>query len=387
MKLFKFFILFLLSLNVLSVEVEFVARANSYGSYNLPDSSYIVNSTIKNSQKGSIAFNFTTVVDEEARMGVWIRNEHFPTGHTLYIAERDNYMSDPSFNDRGDMVFSVYNELAFVGLYVYDHEKNKLTLALDNSLGNISSLREPEMNNSGIILFRLTFESGEKVIATLKNHKINTVVSSKHQGIAYLFGASFFNGDKVVLKVREGDSLSEAQPDSIRVYRGNEAFSRINSDVDLDRNSMFSAFNNTIAGHFSSRYIAFIAKLTNGKRVLVRQFENDVEIIATEGEGLVSTLEYFSPSINKQGNIAFRAINAKGKRGVFFYDGLVAREVLSEGELVFSDQSTAVIHSKTGPAFGGGVTINKSNEIVLQARIYTKYLETALGAAVLKITP
>ncbi len=387
MKFFKVLLLSLLSLNIFAVEVELVARANSYGSYNLPDTSYISNSTIKNNGKNSIAFSFVTIVEEEVHMGLWLRNDHYPKGETLHIAAVGNYVSDPSINEKGDMVFSVYNELELVGLYFYDFKDNKLEKILDSNGGEYVSLRDPLLNNSETILFGLTFKSGEKTVATLRNGKMSTIASNKEEDIAYLFGAAFYNGNQIALKVREGSSLADSQPDTIRIYKSSGRFSRINSDVDFDSNSIFSEFNNSLGAHFSSKYVAFVAKLTNGKRVLVRQLGDKVEIIATEGEGGISTLEYFAPSINEDGNIAFRAMNAQQKRAIFFFDGFVVREVLTEGDFVFSDQSTAVIHSSNGPAFGGSITINKSNEIVLQARIFTKYLDTALGTAVLKVTP
>lgn len=383
------FLLILLSLAITSnaVEIDLIARANIYGSYKLPDTSYILNSTIRNSKDGSVAFNFTTVEEEQARMGLWIRNDRYPNGKVLYKSKVGDYISDPSFNDKGNMVFAVYNEIEVTGLYLYNAKEDSFSRIAGTSEDGYISLREPLINNKDKVLFRVSFKSGEKAILLYSKGEVETIASDKEAGIAYLFGARFFNGNQVVLKVREGSSLSESQPDTIRVYKANGSFVRMNYDNDFDEDSVFSSFNNSIGGHFSSKYISFVANLKNGKRVLIRQSGENVEVIATEGEGGIGSLEYFTPSVNESGNLAFRAINSSKKRAIFFYDGFVVRELISDGELISTDQSTAVIHSNNGPSFGGGVTINASNEIVFQSRIYTKYKKEALGTAVIKITP
>ncbi|GEM_PF-5999678 len=388
MILIKFLIPLLFSASLLASNVDLVARAHNYGSFNMPDASFVLNSTIKNNSRGSIAFNFSTVVEEEVKMGLWLKNDHYPDGTTIYLSEVGKYISDPFINEKGDVIFSVFDEMSVEALYLYKNKKNTLEKVLNSEETSMfSSLRDPEVNNSGTILFRVSFKTGEKAIITLKNKELNTIATNKDPEIAYLFGASFFDGNNIVLKVREGSSLSESQPDSIRLYDKNGGFVRLNSDHDLSEDSIFSQFNNSIGSHFNSKYIAFIATLKSGVRVLVRQIGDQYQVIATEGQGGISNLEYFSPSVNEKGNVAFRAINASQKRAIFFYDGFIFKEVLTEGELINTDQSTAVIHSANGPAFGGGITLNSDDEIVLQAKIYTKYKDEVLGTAVLRVTP
>lgn len=321
-------------------------------------------------------------------MGLWLKNTHYDDGVSIFFSDVGDYISDPFINERGDVVFSVFNELNVVAVYLYKVKRNRLVKILDSEkMSSFLSIRDPEVNNSGTILFRATFKSGEKAIVTFKNDEFKTIATDKDPEIAYLFGASFFNNNSIVLKVREGDSLAESQPDTIRLYSKNGDFIRLNSDQEFNEDSIFSQFNNSIGSDVTSKYIAFIAKLKSGKKVLVRQLEENFQIIATEGEGGISSLEYFTPSVNEKGNIAFRAINASLKRGIFFYDGFILREVLTEGDLVATDQSTAVVHSSNGPAFGGGLTINNEDEIVLQAKVFTKYKEKSLGTAVLKVIP
>jgi len=386
MKLLKLLLTFLVTINSYAINVELVARADEYGSFNLPETSFISNSTIQNSSSGAISFNFATLYNEEVRMGLWIQNVLHPNGKTLYLAQSGNYISDPSLNDRGDITFVVYNEFDFIGLFLYDFKSDSLTKVMAPDSSTLISIANPRINNNQDILFRAGYKSGEKAVVIYKNGDLQTIVSDKNSEISYLFNANFIDGDNIALKVREGSSLSDTSPDSLRVYKGEDNFERVNYDNDYSEESTFSDFNNSLGSHFSSKHMAFIAKMKSGKRVLVRQLGNRYEIIATEGEGGIKTLEYFAPAVNSKGFIAFRAINSTNKRGIFFYDGFVIREVLSEGNLVQTDASTAVIHAAKGPCFGGGLSLNSANEIVIQARIYTKYKEKALGTAVLKIS-
>ncbi|WP_372653141.1 hypothetical protein [Halobacteriovorax sp.] len=388
MTLIKILLPFFILANILASDVEVVARANSYGSFNLPDSSFVLNSTVRNNSKGSIAFSFSSVIEEQMKMGMWVRNDHYPAGGVIHISKAGDYISDPFINEKGDIVFTVFNELEVVAVYLYKNKKNNLEKVLDTKDTSIFlSIKNPEVNNSGTILFRASFRTGEKAIIIYKDNEFKTIATDKDPKIAYLFGASFIDGNNIALKVREGSSLAESQPDTIRLYDKRGHFTRLNSDHDFDENSIFSHFNNTIGSHFSSKYFAFIAKLRNGKSVLVRQYDDSFQIIATEGEGGISKLEYFAPSVNERGSIAFRAINASKKRAIFFFDGFIFKEVLTEGDLISTDQSTAVIHSSNGPAFGGGLTINNNDEIALQAKVSTKYKEEPLGTAVLSVSP
>jgi hypothetical protein len=59
------------------------------------------------------------------------------------------------------------------------------------------------------------------------------------------------------------------------------------------------------------------------------------------------------------------------------------RSIVSENELIDTDSVTGRIYSKNGPCFGGGVTLNNKDQVIFQAKVYSKNLEEDLGKAIL----
>lgn len=386
MKLISLCLLLMASGLIQSREVSLIARANTYNSFNLPEISYITNSTITHNSKGDVAFNFIAIIDQEVRQCIWLRNSKNPKGSIVHMAKVDNFLSDPSINALGEVTFSEYNETQVLGLFKYSILSHKTELILDDNSGLYTNFRDPIINDHGDILFRLTDENHQKSVVVLREGELKTILDYKGEGISYIFGAKFTNSNKVLLKIREGQrgQLSENRPDSLRVYSIDRSFEVVNTDRDSDSNSIFTQFNNTPGASAQSKYFTFIAKLKSGKRALVRQFGDSYELLVKEGERGIRTLEYFSPSINSKGNIAFRAIDESGKRNIFWTNGKELISLAKRGDLIDSDVTTATIFAPKGPSFGGGVTINELDEVVFMAKIYTKLREEDLGSAVLK---
>jgi len=388
MKLISLLFIILISNITFASNIKLIARANTYNSFNLPDISYITNSTITHNSNGDIAFNFIAIIEEEVRQCIWLRNSKNQNGSIIHMAKVGNFLSDPSINALGEVTFSEYNETQVLGLFRYSILSHTTKLLLDDQNGKYIGFRDPQINNDGDILFRLTHKRNHKSVVVFREGLLKTIVDQGDQGISYLFGAKFTDSNKIILKTREGSrgQLSENRPDTLRLYSLDGSFNIVNDDHDSSKDSLFSQFNNTPGANSQSKYFSFIAKLKNGKKGLVRQLGAKYEVLVVEGERGIKTLEYFSPSINSKGNIAFRAIDTNGIRNVFWTNGRELKSMVKKGDLVDTDVTTATIFAPRGPSFGGGITINELDEVVFLAKIYTKYQEEDLGSAVLKAT-
>ncbi|WP_127715911.1 hypothetical protein [Halobacteriovorax sp. HLS] len=374
----------LLGQNSYAAKIELIARADSFQSYRLPLVSYITNATVTHNSKGDTAFSFVAIIDNEVRTCIWYSPMNSEQGRIIHIAKKDNTLSDPSLNESGDLVFAEYNEAQVQGLFVYSSSTDQVRSLLVDK--RFISIRDPKINSHGGVIFRASDKAGVKSIIYQRDGVDSTIISSKDVGVSYIFSANFLNEDSIILKTRRGlaGEVTERQPDHITqvTFAGDRVVRA--EDRDSDERSSIIQFNNTIGSSAKSSQFAFIGTNSNSSRALYRSVGNKLELIVEEGKQGIKQLEYFAPSINSSGNIAFRAIDDQGKRGIFWSDGKIVKSYLKAGDLIDTDITTAKIHAARGPSFGGGLTINELDEVVFQAKVFTKELEKDLGTVVLK---
>jgi len=379
-----FLIFMLMSCSSFS-KIELVARANRYNSFRMPEISFVNSSTIAHNTKGDIAFAFSMMLKGEVRSGIWYRKEGKKHWKIVHVAEEGFFLSDPFLNESGDFIFSEFTGGSVKGVYKFDHHSNKVRKIFADLDGRFSSYGNLQLNDDGLILVRgNSFNHSRSVYKYFKG-KWERIVSDREKGISYVFGAKLSLYNQVVLKIREGDTrdFGEERPDSLRRYFSESDYDILATDINKNEQSPFKAFNNTPGTHYLSPYVVSITTLKNGNKAIVRFKDGMYEIITEEGNNKIKTLEYFTPSVNQQGHLAFRGIDDKGKRNIYFFDGKKVRSIVSENQLIDTDSVTGRIYSKNGPCFGGGVTLNNKDQVIFQAKVYSKNLEEDLGKAIL----
>jgi hypothetical protein len=383
--IYKILLSLILTTQTFAVNIDQLVRADSFQSHRLPMISYISNSTIAHNNSGDYTFTFLSVINEELRACIWFSPKDSSLGRIIHVAELGNTLSDPSINEVGEVSFLEYNEAKVRSLYKYNSNIDELSsISIDSN--RFMSARDAKINNFGDIIFRATDISGHKEIVLLKNGTFHSLITSYKSPYSYIFSAKFLGNDSVALKVRLGQrgEVSESRPDQLLKVSLTGDKLILAEDKDSLSSSSITQFNNSISTQSKHRNVAFVGKDENSKRSLYRIYNGVLSKVISEGELNIKTLEYFSPSINSHGNIAFRGIDSTNKRNIFLFNGNKVVSLVKSGSLIDSDVTTARIHAKNGPDFGGGLNLNDSNEVIFQAKIYTKEIERPLGTAVLR---
>jgi len=385
-------IFLLLSTPVMALKVthlELVARANDYDSFQLPFPSYLSNVSPVINDRGDISFNFVTYENEKLEKGVWLRKGSEKIGKSVFRIFGDKYLSVPALNNRGNLAFNLYDTTASDGIFKYDSVLDNVSLILDPEDLPYKQYSYISLNEQDELLFRGRSHRGTHSVVfyneTDGDRRIfregNSRTASK---ISYIFGSRFNNQGMIAGKVRLGErgEYDESQGDEIRVWDLEGKMTTIASDQDVDKNSLFKGFFNSVALS-DNGHVVFVAKLAHKVRALYVSHGGKLTRIATEGEDGLKTLEQFSPVVNANGDIAFRGINQEGKRKIFFARRGVVTALIGEDDIVTTDRETGRIQLKKGfPGLSGGISMNSSGDIVFNCILKDKYGKNSLGNAI-----
>ena len=105
--------------------------------------------------------------------------------------------------------------------------------------------------------------------------------------------------------------------------------------------------------------------------------------LAYEGDGELSEIEYFTPKINDQSEVFFRAKNIEGKRGIYLVKGEHLLRLIGEGDAVDTDLGAAkILWNKFYPGFSGEIDVNNNGDIVFHALLVASDTEREIGSGI-----
>ncbi len=367
-------------------------RADLYKGFQLPNMSTMRNSHTAQNDSGDYAFSFMTFIKGKWLSALWYKGSDQKKGMILYTATEDTILSDPSINQKGDVVFSEFGLSGTKNVFVYSKKTKSLSRPLKNYVDIIQRGSHFQINDEGFILFRSNKSNdGQSIYCLGEDHLIEKLSQRKEQGLSYLFGPKLVGVKGFLVKVREGGpgEWEEKRPDSLRFYSF-EGIDKgplvLHKDTDIDSASLFKRFDNSMAASSDGQWMAFIAYLKDGKRALVRQkFEGTFTIISKEGAHGVKKIEFFSPSINDLGHVVFRGIGDNGKRHIYLAGTNSMRILLSENQKISLDQGEGVIFAPEGPSFGGQATLNNKNQVLVRGRVFKIKGQVDLGQALFRV--
>jgi len=360
---------------------KLIARANDYDGFNLPAQSMLSNITPVINNRGDISFMAYTF-DGKLNKNLFIKKYNESEGRIVYTASNELYISKPALNNEGFIAFHQYNEGVNDGIFLYNSNDDSLNLTIDPKLGDEVQFRDIDLSEKGKIGFKATNDKGERSFYIYNGLESKQVIKEGN-GLSYLFTPAFY-GESLMAKVRLGKTRqwSESRPDEVRAWSLDGKTKILAKDIDSISTSQFRSFNNSIASSINNK-LAFVAIGSKGKRALYLQENGSAKLVVQEGEQGVTSLEYFKPSVNSLGHIAFRAKDSSGHRSIFFYNGKNIRKLISEGNLLETDRETAKIYQHVkNPGLSGGISLNNNGQIVFHCLLMTKNDEEALGEAV-----
>lgn len=401
---FAFLIFFIFSTFVVNAALpeyeapQILARANISDGYNLPPLSFLSNTNPVINNNGDVSFR-VMALEGQNDQAIWVKSSEEDFGEIVYVAPEQRFITDPSINDSGKIVFNLHDEGVTEGLFVLDSKAMQVDQVLSPDDLPIKYYTYPQIKNNGHIFFRATNDENDRSFYEFARGKLNQIISEGIDGQAikssYLFKPAVNDAGYIAFKSRLGEKgqWDESAPDQILILApGNESKNVVSKlitiakDQDSDSKSPYLRFGNSVSISKQGA-VAFMAFLSDMKKTIVVSKDNVLTTIATEGSDDILEIELFTPTINNLGNVVFRAIDSSGKRGIFVANGKEVKKIISEGDEVLTDLGSGRILSNPNyPGFGGDVDMNDEGEIVFNCVVVDEE-NKELGSAVYMINP
>nr|BDT28217.1 hypothetical protein BHI3_16830 [Bacteriovorax sp. HI3] len=373
---------------------EILARANIGDGYNLPPMSFLSNTSPVINNRGDVSFKLMAFNGENTQ-GLWLKRGIDESGKIVYSTDETKFVTDPSLNDAGVIAFNTYDDFASDGIFTFNGDSSEVKQVLKPANEDIAFYTYPQVLTNGKVYFRGTDQENARTYfqydGSLKPI-ITEGASSYGQKSSYLFKPYLNDSGAMAFKRRIGDvgQWDESNGDEILMLKPNGSSLEpvvIARDKDMDPNSVFRGFTNS-ASISKNNMVAFTAVLEDGTKALIRYKEGHLKNVVIEKSDGISEIEMFSPKINEQGQILFRAKDMDGKRGIYLADSKEVKKIVAEGDEVMTDLGMGKILSNPNfPGFGGDVDMNDHGEIVFYCLVVGAKDNKEWGSAVYKVSP
>lgn len=373
---------------------EILARANINDGYNLPPMSFLSNTSPVINNRGDVSFKLMAI-DGQNNQGLWVKRGVDENGKILYTAPDYRYVTDPSLNDDGIIAFNLYDDGVTDGIFTLNSDNLEVDQILKPTNENILYYTYAQVLTNGKAYFRGTDEDNVRTFYQFDG-SLKTIITEGTttfgQKSSYLFKPAMNDNGAMTFKRRLGQvgEWDERNPDEILLIKpnGNSYDSIVVAkDKDGDSASVFKGFLNT-SSVSRNNHVAFTAYLEDNTRALILYKDGVSKNIASEKADGISEIETFSPKVNDQGQVLFRAKDEHGKRGIYIADANGVKRIVGEGDEVNTDLGMGKILSNPNfPGFGGEVDINDHGEIVFYCMLVGAKDNQEWGSAVFKISP
>lgn len=377
---------------------QILARANIRDGYNLPPLSYLSDTNPVINNRGDVTFRIMAV-EGQSDQAIWAKTFEDDNGKIMYVAPDQRLITDPSISDTGMIAFNLHDEGVTDGLFVLDTKTLDVEQVLTPDNLPIQFYTYPQIKNTGNIFFRATDDFNDRSYYEFNGAKLTKIFAEgvESSGIksSYLFRPAVNDSGVIAFKTRLGEKgeWDERNHDQIAVIAPSTdvknpgpKFITIAKDRDSDPKSPYLGFGNAVSIS-NQGIVAFMGVLPDLKKVIVIAQNGNLLNIATEGMDGISELEMFAPKVNEQGEVAFRAKDAQGRRGLYVADQTGVKRIIGEGDEIMTDLGTGKILSNPNyPGFGGDIDINDHGEIVFYC-ILVDDNNRELGSAVYKVGP
>ena len=373
---------------------EILARANINDGYNLPPMSFLSNTSPVINNRGDVSFKLMAI-DGQNNQGLWVKRGVDENGKILYTAPDYRYVTDPSLNDNGIIAFNLYDDGVTDGIFTLNSDNLEVDQILKPTNENILYYTYAQVLTNGKAYFRGTDEENVRTFYQFDG-SLKTIITEGTttfgQKSSYLFKPAMNDNGAMTFKRRLGQmgEWDERNPDEILLIKPNgTSYDSIvvAKDKDGDSASVFKGFLNT-SSVSKNNHVAFTAYLEDNTRALILYKDGVSKNIASEKADGISEIETFSPKVNDQGQVLFRAKDELGKRGIYIADANGVKRIVGEGDEVNTDLGMGKILSNPNfPGFGGEVDINDHGEIVFYCMLVGAKDNQEWGSAVFKISP
>ena len=335
--------------------------------FNLNCNSSFTSGTPTLNNAGQVAIRLNAIGGTDSG-GVWLGAAG--EGGIVYTSPADALVSDATLNHNGRLVFP-QTFSAQNGVYFYDAGDGASGFLTNAPLGS-SGWSAPQINDQNDVAYRASF-FGSGQIWYSENEQGESAIHAAEVGntpgspYSFLFTPSFNNDRRIAGKVRLAGVSGNA--DQIRIYDADGTSVLIAETSVLDPDSPFSGFDNSVSLNDHGQ-VAFIAnRVVGGRGVYLGDGEKIIEI-ATTDDPEINVIEFFAPSLNNGGLVAFRIRDGENLYAIAVGSGDAWQRVIGQFDPVPTDLGPGQIaRQDTSPVFGGGVAINDHGDIAFNASL------------------
>jgi hypothetical protein len=342
------------------------ARSGGPSPFNLPFGTAFTSGTPAIGADGQVAFRLITV-GTTGVAGLWAGADG--QGGVVHQApSADPVITDPGINALGQVVFDQYDLFASDGLHRFDPKSGLVSVAVPpgGPLG-VQNFGSPQINDAGMIGFRAGLSSGQAHVVFVNGdqHVLagtpNVVPGSP---FTFLFTPSLDGQGRIASKAQRAAGGNE-----IRIFAAGAPSVLIAADASASAGSPYSGFDNGVS-LTDAGTVAFIASLVGGGRGVFLSDGIETIEIARVGDGVVTEIEFFNPSANASGLVAFRGRDANGLRAIFVGDGTTLVRAIGDRSALPTDLGPGQIsRPDSAPVFGGNPRINARGDLAFNASV------------------
>ncbi len=360
--------------------LELLFRSGQYDGHNIGAGTYISNSHVRVGPGGDVAVTLKGI-EYTSDFGIWHYSAQSKTSRILYRAPLQRLISNPEFTSDGELLFGQYDLGVNDGILKLGPDGLVQTVVDPKQSSRSDFFSSPAMLADGSYILKTKSVYEGQAIVQMKNNLEHELIV-EGQGPSYIFSPTCTLQGVCALKLRMGEigQWEESRPDQIVVF--NERMQKV---VLVDSSDYADSFNNNV-GVNNHGDVVVIASYQGSARLL-KTANGRVQVIAQVGLASdIKEFETFAPVINDQGHVAFRAIDLRAKRSLYYFNGKSLTKILSEGDLVPTDRETGRIESREGwPGFSSGLALSNQNELYFHAQLWNKSLDKHLGAAIYRL--
>ena len=345
---------------------ELQARTNIVDGYNLPPNSSYNSKTPSLADTGQVAVSLSVVGGDVDTVGLWLGASG--TGSVAWTDATGPLISDCSLNNAGLAVF----QLTFAspdGLYFFDDADDSSGLLTTRPIG-ADYWSGAGVNASNQVGFRASF-SGDHAWVSYDGED-NPPFHALEQPLEpqspywYLYTPSF-NDQRVI--AGKASLAADHAADQIITCTSAGDCTVVVEDRDANPASPFTNFGNSVS-LTNNGWVAFTAGLDSGGEGVFLTDGATITTIATTDMAEISAIDFFAPSANTSGQVAFRAFDGAGLRAIFVGDGEQLTRVITEHDLVPTDLGEGRIdQNDDSPTFAGSPSINAAGDVAFIATL------------------